>query len=633
MTDGDSRGAAFDRQPIDTKRLEVLLLDYEMGRDDERTTWTLLSAVFSLAVGLLSLLGAAATQVAKIPDLLLAGAPLLPLSIFAYMQMIGAASTLRNYYLRGLESELRRYVPEPMDSLGELRPASFMGIMVEMSSLRRGRVAYRLVANLALALMIIAFGGLTVYIGFQVKPIALQLTMLIVYGGSSILLFSETMAASIGGRSLFLRTARGFLRKSEEEQLPKVTTGRSPDEDQRSLVSYLVFPRPADWIKWVIAPGVFLVTAWSTGGWNNLGRFVLLWLILEYLIYLARYQWNDLRGLENDQSHAGRRSRGRLPTGDNDGHTLRNIRTSAIVALLRVLAAIVLAIVLGVAGPVLLLIVAVFGIAVVYEVLRTREAEPLPTSRTVVAIWLVVGLGYAVRAGVGFALGGLPLTSLTPLAGMACFAMFGVMFVLLTWALEATSYCRAGEDGKWYTRPELMDKPHIGALLRYLGRAPHASGLAGHDLASCAGHAVLAPRGRPLAPWNWAMMLSVALGALVGAGLAHGDLLLYSVALTLSIAGGIVLVLCASSLWRLMTASAITGALAAAAMLINSGPSVTAVPWAVISLTYTGFRASSYQDITMFVPQAMARLADIGIILLRLLIGRGLSDQIGLVRR
>lgn len=59
-----------------------------------------------------------------------------------------------------------------------------------------------------------------------------------------------------------------------------------------------------------------------------------------------------------------------------------------------------------------------------------------------VALWMIVGLGYAVRAGLAFWVAGLWTNELASAAGVACFAAFGIMFVLVTWVLEAASYCK-----------------------------------------------------------------------------------------------------------------------------------------------------------------------------------------------
>src|SRR5215471_19832816 len=61
----------------------------------------------------------------------------------------------------------------------------------------------------------------------------------------------------------------------------------------RELAAYLLFPRPEGWVKATIAPACFLLAATGAGHLGNWKRFGVLWLVLEFGIYAARYQWND----------------------------------------------------------------------------------------------------------------------------------------------------------------------------------------------------------------------------------------------------------------------------------------------------------------------------------------------------
>jgi hypothetical protein len=92
--------------------------------------------------------------------------------------------------------------------------------------------------------------------------------------------------------------------------------------------------------------------------------------------------------------------------------------------------------------------------------------------------------------------GGLAWSSLAMVAGLVCVGSFGIMFVLLTWALEVTSYCAADADGDWYARAELAAKPHLAALLPYLGQPVRADGGAASAAEDGAALPVLAT-----APW------------------------------------------------------------------------------------------------------------------------------------
>ena len=131
----------------------------------------------------------------------------------------------------------------------------------------------------------------------------------------------------------------------------------------RGLAAYLLYPRPEAWAKAQVAPACFLLAANSTGDLGGWKRFVVLWLVPEFLLYAARYQWNDIRGAEADRLHAERRARSRLLAGQTALTARRNVRLSRAVAALRVLAALLIGAFCRLLCQVLVLGGAVFVIA------------------------------------------------------------------------------------------------------------------------------------------------------------------------------------------------------------------------------------------------------------------------------
>ncbi|MDQ2631322.1 MAG: hypothetical protein M3Y75_10205, partial [Actinomycetota bacterium] len=223
---------------------------------------------------------------------------------------------------------------------------------------------------------------------------------------------------------------------------------------ERSLAGYLLLPRPGDLVKAWIFPAAFAFGALAGGvGGRELLRAAVAWIALELLIYQARYQWNDIRGFAADQRHPDRASRGRLPGPPSRGR--EHIRASALVALGRLGLAALLALALApldLGLPLLALTVAVFGVAVLYEVLRARatggsDRVPPPLTPGILALWAVVGGGYAIRGVSGLALG-VDLFGDPWLFGAAVLAFwsFGVAFVTGRWALEALAF--ASSDGR-----------------------------------------------------------------------------------------------------------------------------------------------------------------------------------------
>lgn len=245
--------------------------------------------------------------------------------------------------------------------------------------------------------------------------------------------------------------------------------------------------------------------------------------------------------------------------------------------------------------------------AVAYEFLRAPPRGHRLGTRAV-AIWLAVGLGYVVRCGLGLRLGGLAWGSLAMLATLACAAAFGIMFVLLTWALEATSYCVADARGGWQARPELASKPHIAALLPSLDVPLRGS--ASDQGRYCGDQRVLRGPGRLLAPWNLALAASAGFGAVAGAALAGPPTAgaAWSLAVAaVGVAGAVSLARCGGSGPRWLATAAWALVLAGLAVAAHTArPVLAALPWLGIAGVYTVFRAWSYHDLIRARPRFRA---------------------------
>jgi hypothetical protein len=298
---------------------------------------------------------------------------------------------------------------------------------------------------------------------------------------------------------------------------------------ERSLAGYLLLPRPGDLIKAWIFPAGFLLGVLAAGGASGreIVRAAVTWIVLELLIYQARYQWNDIRGFAADQRHPDRVSRGRLPGPASSGP--RHIRASALVAVARLGLAALVALALGLlqlALPVLGLALAVFGVAALYELFRSRatgngDQVPPPLTHDIVALWIVVGGGYAIRGFSGLALGtdlfGAPWL---PLAAVLAFWAFGVAFVTGRWALEALAFARLDDRGRldWEVQAG-QAREHTLALVRWLPSWRARAGSSGPGR-SVEEWRPLAARTSMLAPWSLAAVLAAAAAAVSGRLLA-----------------------------------------------------------------------------------------------------------------
>jgi hypothetical protein len=380
---------------------------------------------------------------------------------------------------------------------------------------------------------------------------------------------------------------------------------------ERGLAGYLLLPRPGDLVKAWIFPAAFAFGALAAGGLGGreLLRATIAWVALELFIYQARYQWNDIRGFDADQRHPDRASRGRLP-GPADRRRQR-IGASAFVVLLRLALVALVALALSpleLGAPLLALALAVFAVAIVYEAVRSRctgsaEQVPPPLTGGILAVWAVVGAGYAVRgvSGLAFAVDVFGQPWLLA-AAVAAFWLFGVAFVTCRWALEALPFGRCDGRGGilWRVEPD-QAREHSLALVRWLPAAPEG-GRRGEDLG---GWRALAGKVSPLAPWNLAAVLAAAAAALTGRLLAGSAEPLEAL---LAVGAG---ALCAAAAlvpaWRVYGWA--IGALVLFALMAAAGsprPALVAIPWLCILGAHLFFTAQSPRTLVHPLRSALA---------------------------
>jgi hypothetical protein len=373
-----------------------------------------------------------------------------------------------------------------------------------------------------------------------------------------------------------------------------------PDAPRRTMLGYLLVPRPKDLMKSLIVPLAFVVGALAAGGTSpeQVLRALLVWAALELLVYPARYQWNDVRGFVADQQHPNAPHRGRLP--GPLGRARQRVLASCAVALARLatVAGLALALpALHLGGVLAAVTTAVFGVAVVYEALRVRatgrtDRVPPPLRPALVALWLVVGAGYAVRGVTGLALAvNLATQPLLGAAAVVTLWSFGVAFVSARWSLEALAFARLeGRRVVWHARSE-QAREHSLALARWLPTAiprqhlPHMTGRQAADWPALRG------RTRASAPWNVAILLAGTFAALTGRLLTGPS---PASATLVAVASGAVTAAAVLAAPRQRGLAVLLGAAVLVGVFTASGtarPPVAALPWiAVLGAHVAGTR-------------------------------------------
>jgi hypothetical protein len=487
--------------------LGALLVDYEAARSDDRSWAQVMGTVFGILVALLGgllaaipaldILGCSGDGVDCPPanSLLLAGIPLAPVAVLSFAVYVGMPGVIRSYYLRGLENEIRRVIGDRQMTTppgNKLPVMSWNALILELTSLRRGRSLYRSLVAVISCCALTLYGGLIVMIFLAVDQTSKAL-MAAFYSAATIYLLVLVHQVTSRGRELFINTVESFHPNSGASDGVVGPKSGSRPRRSGSFVLYLLYPRPVDLVKWVFVPiSVVLFAALSRSAfdwrWDHAGLIVLGTFIFEGLLYAARYQVNDVRDYARDVDHSAAEYRGRLPLTRTKTERRDIVIISLGIAMYRVLLAFVLIVILA---PSLLwwtfiVLALTFISAVVYEYVKqvSRNKTAIPgrgisprewRTKAVWMIWVWVGSGYAIRGIVAWQIaefiGAEPPGNVILLAIVFLFA-FGITFVTETWALEASSFLiRApSQSTATHVSPAAADKPHVIALASFL---PH----------------------------------------------------------------------------------------------------------------------------------------------------------------
>lgn len=630
-------------------RLDLLVVDYQAAREDERNFMSTQAQLLGFCVALLGLLATVLFSKdvqARLPDAVLAAAPLAPLAVIAYTQTTGTRATLRSFYLRACERELRRLVYDltnteestrfSTSSTEKLPILSYTELEVTQNSLSSATSSrYQVITNMITFAIVGIFGGTTLYIALQVDS-GWAFLMLGVYGGAALIVGAEMYHATQKGRELFKESQEALDARLAESLEPRARKAKTAGD--RSLFSYLILPRPDDLIKSLFFPLAFVVGAIQAPlAWEVILPAAIIWFALEYLIYQARYQLNDIRGLGEDQTHALRVQRARLPIGSS---ARRAVTASILAAAMRLYLVFVLSFVPGVTGWVLgALTLAVFGVGLFYEMLRSGSTQNAGSGVRSHLIYAVVGFGYAIRGLSGYWMAvrtGEPVELKSYVVLGVFLSLYGSTFVIITWVLDACSYCVEFE-----TRPavkalnSLRLKPHLLHLLtRSLGYsvswAPDG-GPKGKASTPGARAPALVRRGPVLVVWNLYTVSAAIVAGLWAAQIAE-DGISSSESWHMPVAGftaacvGTVLVLADSMLQRILLSTLATAAIGLVVFVHTDsvGAAFTAaLPWLLLSLTVSVMRSQTYYGLKQGVILFQRTMEVLPSIILALIAGPG----------
>lgn len=461
--------------------LNILLNDYAEARDDERNFLSVQATSLTLGVtaaaGLLvffeQVIDRSKDRTEQFPDLVIAGALMAGFVTIAFALWVGSVATVRAFYLRSLEREIRRVAKLENVSFGDLglRPISFHELVVEHGSLSKPvSTTTSILVNIVVIGLITVFGVIGSFLAFQINGRWMIPIVFFVNGVFVLYALWELWQISVGGRKYVRELTQRY-----KERLGRDLVKRYSRSSPWPVISYALLPRPDDLVKSLFTIGGLIISGLTIEGTSsvNLRCKIVIFVAIELLAYQARYQINDLLGRSEDKKSPTAGYRGRLPEGA-EKHSVFSI----LVRIVLIISAVVYLFDMDNQGAVhgtwfrlLLTTLFVFVLMVPYEIVRNWvRVDPDASSkkrRSVTWVLLfLVALGYPLRfAGSAFCLTDtFSLGLWAPLVIMR-FGL-GWVFVAPTWVLESFNYVSGrSKDGRSYrVIDECKRKYHLKEL-------------------------------------------------------------------------------------------------------------------------------------------------------------------------
>lgn len=459
-----------ENKNIDVQELKIqeILMELSECREDERACRNQIFTILTLVITLLSVVVVVLFSVEegqtldiKIQLIINAFATFMLCAAISYIANLGFLSTFRHFYVIELEKKLMLIRNDGDDFLHweslstPLITFNYKKILAGLPMLYGINNAISFLSILLVAIIYILFIHLFIKT-FNIINIIIGVYFWIVF---FIVIFTMIVCSSKNREVYKLVKERAWDRVLER----KYDTNISKRTSIMVLIEYFIYPRKSD-----VQKNLFIVFGFVLGSIINwflnsntdifvflkemIIQFIFTWFIMDFLVYQARYQWNDIRGLFEDRKHPLKVKRKRLPETDiiSDKYL---ILLSIVIMCFRLVTAWVLIVLYAKSSKELFIIsvVLLFVISGIYEFVREKKNASL--------ILFFVTLGYPLRFFMGF-VGAYPFIYnvfttypkfiIIFVAILISAAFFGEVFVSLTWVHEAIYFAKKGLTTKSY---------------------------------------------------------------------------------------------------------------------------------------------------------------------------------------
>lgn len=320
--------------------------------------------------------------------------------IISYITSLGISNVLRYHYMRNLEDRLYNLRSSRSDEKSFVHWMSFSSPITTRNLLHINTSVYTIVhyvCYLVATFGAIAFCIIMTILQYTIIPkhSFLDNVLLYILFGSMFLILGVFVWISIKSEKMYTLSA---IKAVEKRNLRLSNflfrnTKRYKRPVWKKFI-YFFYPKKKDFQKSILIVAGFAAGTWMDGGSTDLYRSLLngffCWLFLDFLIYQARYLWNDIRGIDEDVL-AGKTER--LPVKELGGKKAVGI-SSAVIFLRLSLALLFIQFFSREMRPVFIIsLCVIIIISILYEIARERKWD--------VVVFFLVSLGYPIRVFAG----------------------------------------------------------------------------------------------------------------------------------------------------------------------------------------------------------------------------------------
>ena len=397
------------------KSIEEILSEMSECREDDRSAQNQIVQVIATAGTILTVIfGANIIGNGKVipKSLLFHLSNLVFCTAIGYITTVGINSVLRYHYLQNLEDRILLLKPNISAENVEQQLVHWISFSAPIITRNPKHVkgqytwmhylCYTIATICAIMFCVtitiiqyLSLGEYSIYDQFSIG-------VLIVFFAFSILVFfySSYKARDIYrfAEKISLKNRKKRLHALQHEGKENQKGEKNEKESQENsagflkTISYFIYPKKKDLQKpFLLAlgfvTGIFL--------YNDvrpleiaLKQFAIVFVVIDFLLYQARYQWNDIRGLREDRA-AGRKDR--LPKIEGAKSDQLSVKLSVAIMMVKIVSQFVVTFCFGgeMTTPLLACSCAIILVAILYEFARTKKKNG--------SIFFLVSFGYPLR--------------------------------------------------------------------------------------------------------------------------------------------------------------------------------------------------------------------------------------------